>query len=308
MTSPIPYMGATGGPEITVDTLINDPTMVPALVMSLADQMFLADALFRGFGGVQGGAVLYEESTPLYGDAGTDGDIVYEEWSEIPAAVGILGKPRVARVKPRALAVKISERMRRWNQLDRVNNQITQVVNTFVDKIDRAAMSLLLSNSAIPTQPATTPWTEYATAVPLNDILLGKRTVRTQKDSQGNEFGFIPDTIVLNDGAEADLLLNTAVQTLYRGSSAPDNPIFKGQWNTDMLQLNWLFSPRMDEDKALLLQSKKVGFIGDDVPMTSTPLYQERPATETWRSDTKRWSAMGVDQPLAACVITGITA
>jgi hypothetical protein len=307
MTSPIAYTNATGGPQITVDTLINDPTMIPALVMSLANQAFLADVLFRGFDGVQGGAVLYEESTPLYGDAGTDGDIVYEEWSEIPAAVGILGKPRVARVKPRALAVKISERMRRWNQMDKVNNQITQVVNTFVDKIDRAAMSLLLRNNAIPTFAASVVWTDYANAVPLNDILIGKKTVRTQKDAQGNEFGFIPDTIVLNDGAETDLLLNKAIQTLYRGSSAPDNPVFKGQWDTNMLKLNWLFSPRMDADKALLLQSKKVGFVGDDIPFNSTELYQERRETETWRSDTKRWSAMGVDQPLAACVITGIS-
>jgi hypothetical protein len=138
------------------------------------------------------------------------------------------------------------------------------------------------------------------------DILIGKKTVRTQKDQQGNEFGFRPNTIVLNDGAETDLLLNADIRQLFRGSAAPQNPIFQGQWNTNMMQLNWLFSPRMDADKCLLLEAKTAGFIGDDVPMQSTPLYYERQETETWRSDTKRWSAMGVDQPLAAVVIEGI--
>lgn len=306
MTSPIPYMGATGGPQITIDTFINNPTMIPERILKLADQAFLSDAIFRTFSGVQGGAVMYEESTPLYGDAGTDGDIVYEEWAEIPAGTGLAGIPRVARVKPRALAVKISDRMRRWNQTDRVNKQITQVVNTFVDKIDRAGMSLFLNNPAVPTTAAAVPWTTYASAVPLKDILIAKKTVKLQKDPQGNEFGFIPDTIVLNDGADTDLLLNTDMQRLYRGSSAPSNPIFKGQWDTAMLQLDWLFSPRMPENTALVLQRKVAGFIGDDMPMQSSPLYYERPETETWRSDTKRWSAMGIDQPLAACLITGI--
>lgn len=306
MTSPIPYLSATGGPEITVDTFINNPTMIPERILQLADQAFLADAIFRKFGGVNGGAVMFEESTPLYGDAGTDGDITYEEWAEIPAGSGLAGIPRVARVKPRALAVKISERMRRWNQLDRVNKNITQVVNTFVDKIDRAAMSLILDNSAVPSVAAFATWDTLATATPLADIMGAKKTIKLQKDPQGNEFAFKPDTIILNDGLETDLILNADIRTLFRGSSAPDNPIFKGQWATNMLQLNWLFSPRMPEDTAVVCEAKTIGFIGDDLPMQSTPLYYERQETETWRSDTKRWSAMGLDQPLAACKITGI--
>lgn len=306
MTSPIPYLNATGGPQITVDTFINNPTMIPERILQLSDQGFLADAIFRTFTGVQGGAVMYEESTPLYGDAGTDGDIVYEEWAEIPAGSGLAGIPRVARVKPRALAVKISERMRRWNQLDRVNKQITQVVNTFKDKVDRAAMSLYFDNPSVPTVAAASVWTDYANAIPMQDVLLAKKTVKLQKDPQGNEFGFVPDTIVLNDGAQEDLILNKDIRSLFRGSSAPANPIFQGQWNTDMMQLNWLFSPRVPVDKGLILQRKISGFIGDDVPMSSTPLYYERQETETWRSDTKRWSAMGVDQPLAAVVLTGL--
>jgi len=308
MTSPIAYMNATGGPQITVDSFIANPTLIPERILALADQAFLADVLFRGFTGVQGGAVMYEESTPLYGDAGTDGDIVYEEWAEIPAGTGLAGIPRVARVKPRALAVKISERMRHWNQLDRVNKQITQVVNTFVDKIDRAAMSLFLSNPAVPQQTVTTPWATLASATPLNDLMIAIQTVQLQKDPQGNEFNFKPNTVVLNDGQQMNLLLNAAVQNLYKAGSAntPQNPIFRNQWATDMLNMQWLFSPRMPIGQCLVLERKTAGFIGDDIPMQSTPLYYERPETETWRSDTKRWAAMGIDQPKACVVLSGI--
>ena len=40
-------------------------------------------------------------------------------------------------------------------------------------------------------------------------------------------------------------------------------------------------------------------------PLNATALYRDEPR-KIWRSDVQRVSAIGLDQPKAACIITGI--
>jgi hypothetical protein len=53
------------------------------------------------------------------------------------------------------------------------------------------------------------------------------------------------------------------------------------------------------------MQRKRAGFIADELPMLASPLYRDEPR-KTWRSDVQRAAAIGFDQPLAICVLTGV--
>ena len=61
----------------------------------------------------------------------------------------------------------------------------------------------------------------------------------------------------------------------------------------------------------LVLERGTVGFYSDTRALQATELYPEGNGpnggpTESWRSDATRKRVMGVDQPLAACWITGV--
>jgi hypothetical protein len=56
---------------------------------------------------------------------------------------------------------------------------------------------------------------------------------------------------------------------------------------------------------AILMQRNVAGFIADEVPLNATALYRDEPR-KIWRSDVQRVSAIALDQPKAACVLTGI--
>lgn len=300
---PVPYISSSGGPVISVDTFLQYPTMIPERIISLAAQGFLADAIFRTSSGVQGGAVVYHESTPIYGVAG--GAIEYEEWAEIPAAVGQAGQPNVARVISRGLGVKISERMRMRNDVSNVNRQITQVTNSLIKAVDDAAMNLIFNNTNIDTQAAAAAWNTSGATI-IADIASAAKVVNTRTDGQGEQFDYSADTLLVNNGSPTDMLLSPDIQRLFNGNVASENPIFKGQLAGTLAGLTIMASPRVPAGKAAVINRNVLGGIADERALRATELYYEARERETWRSDVTRWSAMFVDQPGAARVITGV--
>ena len=75
-----------------------------------------------------------------------------------------------------------------------------------------------------------------------------------------------------------------------------------------MLGLKARFWPN---DRVLVCQRKTMGFYTDPRPLEVTPLYPEGNGpnggpTESHRSDATMKRGMGIDQPLAACWITGV--
>jgi hypothetical protein len=54
------------------------------------------------------------------------------------------------------------------------------------------------------------------------------------------------------------------------------------------------------------MQRNRLGFYSDEISLTASPLYRDEPR-KTWRSDVQRASALGIDQPQAVCMLTGVT-
>lgn len=150
MSSPLyPIVGSYDGPRITVDDYLKDPLRIPALVLDIMANEFIIETVLRNAGANQSGAVRYEKSVPLYANSDTN---IRAEFAEVPAATGSVGEILVAYSYERALAITVSDEMRRRQVVDPVNRQLTQVKNTMVRSWNKAFFSLL--DQIIDSQPA----------------------------------------------------------------------------------------------------------------------------------------------------------
>lgn len=307
MTTPIPgYVSVQDGPRITVNDFIRHPTLIPERVIDITKQGFIVDALLRRSSQNTGGAVVYHESTPIF--AGGGGEVV-AEFGEIPVGAGEMGIPRVARVQTRGLGIVISEQMRRWDSVDRVNKQIRQVSNGMIASFDGSGLALFGTpgDDTVPDVPVGSggAW-DTTTGKPLTDIGAAKQAIALATDANGEYLGYLADTLVINTADLEVLLSNASVQEIYRGNAAAANPFFTGQLSP-LRGLDILPTPRMTAGNCLVLQRKTVGAIIDDRAMRATEVYLWKREAETWRSDVTRASVMFLDEPKSACWITGIT-
>lgn len=298
---------STDGPRITVASLIKQPTVIPRRILSMLEQQFIADAILRKLPPTQSGAYVYEESTPLFAEG--DAPIV-GEGGEIPVISGRVGARKAAFTIKRALAVQITREMRDRNNMDAVNTQITQVKNTFIRTWETAFLQTLLQHPDVHTMPAGTPWDDPASAI-REDLIESTNLIENSSldDEPEDFFGFSPDTLVIGRNVRDALMLSDDFNKAYVDNKADESVLYTGKLPGRFFNVDaFLVSREMDRlapDSAILLQRKVVGGIGDERPLSSTPLYENKD-NETWRTNTVRTSAVLIDQPMAACIITDV--
>lgn len=282
-------------PTLTVPALLKDPLMVPTLILSDVNQLFVAEKILRNAGSPQGGTVVYYESSPLFADNASE---FVEEYGEIPVTTTSIGTPKSLRTRKRALGVRISQEMVDRNQVDRVNLQIQQVRNQMVNDWDAAFISAVLNNASVNTKAVSTAWATSTTI--RKDIFAGAKLITDAKR------GFDMDTLVVNPSNYNDLLTSAEIQTPYTGNAALQNPALTGTLDFGFAGLNVVKTYAIAAGTAIGLQSQRAGFYADERPLQATPLYMESKPNETWRSDVLRTSCVGLDQPLAVTLFTGI--
>ncbi|MBZ5736487.1 hypothetical protein K8Z61_18505 [Nocardioides sp. TRM66260-LWL] len=297
--------------KTTVKDLIGSPMMIPARVLSVLQLAFLSGALLRNAGPNANGLVSYEESTPLFLDG--DPELV-GEFAEIPVRAGQKGLPRIAQSTPQGLGVRVSKRMRDMNAIGEVNRQITQLTNTMI-RADERALRQLFNNPAIPTIAAGAAW-DTSNGRPHKDIANAQEVVASAKpagttDADAN-FGFEADTIVMPGSIIPILIGNDSFAAVYnRDQLVAEDIRYTGKLPQKVLGLDGLKSRTFASDRVLVVERGTVGFYSDFQPLEVTELYPEGNGpnggpTQSWRSDATRERVSGVDQPLAACWITGI--
>lgn len=300
----------TDGPRITVAAMVKQPTIIPKRILSSLENQFIADAVLRRLPPTKSGAYVYEESTPLFAEGG-DAPVV-AEFGEIPVISGRMGARKVATTVKRALGVQVSQEMVNRNDIDGVNTQIKQVKNTFIRTWETAFLLGLLNHPDIHTLAAAAPWDGVGAAI-REDLIEGTALIEnsTLDDAVDDEdfFGFSPNTMVIGRNVRDALMLSDDFNKAYVDNKADESVLYTGKlpgrfFNVD----SFMVSREMDRlapKGALLLERKTVGGIGDERPLRSTPLY-ERKENESWRTDTVRQSAVVIDQPKAACMITNV--
>ena len=297
------------GPRITVSQMVKQPTLIPKRIISDLEQQFIVDALLRRLPASQSGSYIYEESTPLFADGEA---AIVEEFGEIPTISGRLGERRVAVTVKRALAMLVSQEMVNRNNVDRVNTQIKQIRNTMVRTWETAFLQALINHPDVLAQNAIAGWNNSGGLANLRrDIAEAQFKIENAApaDDVDNYFGFSPDTLVIGKRTRTDLITSDDFNKVYKESGLNTQaPIYKGTLPGDFFGLTIMVSRELDRlapGKALLLERKTVGGIGDERPLRATPL-REDPDRETWRSNIVRQSAIVLDQPKAACWINGV--
>jgi len=289
------------GPRVTVNDFVKDPLRIPQLIIDMSAQGFLADAVLRNGGMNQSGSVRYNESTPLYADDSTE---IRAEFGEVPVGSTSVGNPLVAFVEERALAIMVSDEMRRRQITDPVTRQLMQVKNTLIKAWDDAFVNTILTNASVNTLTVSAGWSGASVDI-RTDINNARKLVDNAQTLQGAEFAFEADTLIVNKTTKFDLLNSSQFQGPYVGNIADENLKYTGKLPNQILTLDVVVSNRVPAGKAIVCQRNIMGFISDEVALQATPLYRDEPR-KTWRSDVQRASAIGIDQPKAITVISNV--
>jgi hypothetical protein len=302
------------GPRLTLAQLVKAPTVIPERIIQMTDQEFLTDDVLRPGDDAPSGVVMFSESTPLFTD---EDPAILDEFGQIPVVNGSIGTPRVVRTVRRAMGLRISLTMIKRNAIRVVTNQMTQIKNTMVRAWEDAFFSAMLANPNILTIATDQPWGS-ATSHIRKDVNAARYLIKTAAaDAAGKQkFGFRADTLILSDEMELDFLDSDEVTKPYEGGNVADQNLkFTGVLPKKFLTLDVFVSWRLATyapGSAIVMQRKTAGFISDERPLESTPLYGEGNGPnggprESYRCDTTRQSAIGIDQPKAICLITGVT-
>jgi len=299
----IPIISQTDSFRTTVADLVKNPRLIPRRMLSLTENEFMADWVLRDGGSAPGGVVQYQESSPLFADSEP---VIKAEFGEYQYVYSSEGFSKVAVAVNRGLAIRISEDMRRRNQMERVNTQMTQAKNTLVRAWEMAFRDAIVNNASVPyfNASGTTEGWEASDATIAKDILLAKQVVgESQSPSQtGNFYGFVADTLICSIGTANVIIGNDKYREFYRGNLADQNILYKGKLPNQIEGLNVMTSRFWPDNLVVVCEAKTVGFKADERPTQWTPLAEDVDR-EVWRSNGSRISAVAIDQPRAACFI-----
>lgn len=299
--APISVVSSTDGPRITVNDFTKDPLRIPTLILDMMNQGFIADAVLRQ-AGENPGVVKYYEETPLYADGLAR---IRAEYGEVPVYTTSRGTPKSVYSEERPMAMLVSDEMQRRNNVDAVNVGLTQIRNSMVQVWDDVFFDYVIAHPGVNTSTTATPFSDEATDI--RKVLLGAaKLIKTAKDQNGSTLGFTPDTIICNQDTEYSLLSQKAFNDVYQGGNiADENLRYTGKLPNRILTFDVLVSPRCPSDTLIVMQRGRCGFISDELPLQATALYRDEPR-KSWRSDIQRASAVGLDQPKAITVLTGV--
>jgi hypothetical protein len=292
-------------PRITVSELLKDPLVIPALILDITQNEFVMDSVLRSGGAAPSGAVRYAESTPLYAD---DYPEIRPEFGEVPVVPTSVGIPRVVFSHERAMAIMVSDEMRRRQAIDPVTRQLLQVKNTMVYSWNTAFYSAVVSNASIQTLAVANPWANAAATIRadiMQAVYLIENANIVSPSGVTQWLGFEADTMIINHGTKNTLLQSSTFAAPYIGDIASENLLYTGKLPQQILNLDVLVSRQVPAGNAIIMQRQRAGFFADELPFMAGPLYRDEPR-KTWRSDTQRAAAIGLDQPLAICLLSGV--
>ena len=297
--------GYSDAPRITVNELLKDPLVIPALILDITQNEFIMDSVLRMGGAAPSGAVRYSESTPLYAD---DFPEIRAEFGEVPVVPTSIGIPRVVLSHERAMAIMVSDEMRRRQTIDPVTRQLLQVKNTMVYSWNTAFYSAVVANSSIQTLAVANPWASAAATIRADiaqACYLVENSNVVSPSGLTQWLGFEPDTLIVNHQTKNTLLQSASFAAPYIGDIASENLLYTGTLQQKIFNQDVLVSRQVPVGNAILMMRQRAGFYADELPFLAGPLYRDEPR-KTWRSDTQRASAIGLDQPLAIVLLTGV--
>lgn len=294
-TSPVAHpLGppSVSGNNITVDTMLNQPTRITRMIMDLTLTRFIADRVFSSAGGVAGGAVLYDQAVAneLYG--GRDVQRV-APGAEFPLVTSERLVPRLAEVEKWGGKAFVTDEARDRNNAAGFTNQVRQLSNTIVRKLNQRAIEELDASIASSGQTVTgRNWQSVVTGGasqssaaqwPARDFALASQM------GEEDELGVVYTLWLLNPQEYTQLA------------------IIYGQFLTDLLRslnLTVYVSNRVPAGTAYAVAEGQVGEMRIEKALGSET-WREQGTERTWVQSSVR-PVMYVTNPFAALKFTGL--
>lgn len=289
---------------ITVNAMLENPTVIPRLVRRFFKGQYVADQILRSAGKATGGAVQYWVSDPVYPDT-TAGDAeIIAPLAEIPVANPIIGAPASEQVAKRGLGLRISRELKERNNVGAVMLGLQQIRNSMVRAVDGPLMTQI--NAAVTqTVAVSTPWDAASGTTIRKDWLAANALVEALQDTG---FDYTLDTLLINRRTRDDLLAAPEFQTTFIGNAADQNYLLKGELPTRIWGFNILVSPQVPTDAAYAVQAKVLGGIADERGTPGQPVELsdpiEEPNHEATRWNITRAPAGFIDNPGAIVKFT----
>ena len=263
-----PLGGATvQGTTVTVDTYVNPPTKIPALIRSLVaeDEGYFIESVFGTLGSpIQGGSVIVEETFPedFFLAAGTE-PAPRAPGAEAPRMESDRREPKVRRPESWAGSLEVTDEAKQRNNIIVVRNQFTKAANSFADIIQRRGIEVLLD--------AVDDWNRVGTAKVnwQEPHTSGVQNVDPQKMPHydvavvlkqflDDKVGVRPDTIICN--TEESLFLDI----FYPGIGTTMSPEkMLSRYGIKRI----IATPLIPEGKVLFVKAGAPGVIGWELPM-----------------------------------------
>ncbi len=288
------------GNQITVDTMLNQPTRITRMIADLTLQRFIADRIFASGGGVTGGAVVYDlvEQNELYPDRDVER---VAPGVEFPLITSERLAPKVAQVEKWGGKFFYTDEARDRNDVAVFQNQIRKLANTFVRKVNarsidvleaaitaNAGLSTMVGNDwsaavpagSTPTAPAGTPHADFAEV----QLLADQR-----------ELGQMYDTWIVNPTQLYEL-------RLFYGTQANLNAVLSDHGINDMHASN-----RVTLGTAYAVAARQVGELRVEQPLATVTEREPFPSKreQTWVQSSTR-IVMFVNNPFAVTKVTGL--
>lgn len=303
--APTPAVGYSDAPRIVVNDLLRDPLIIPTLILDMTQNEFIVDTVLRDGGNAPSGAVRYAESTPMFADQFPE---IRPEFGEVPVVPTSIGTPRVVFSHERAMACMVSDEMRRRQSIDPVTRQLQQIKNTMVYSWNTAFFSAVAANASIQTLAVTNTWASVGATIRADiaqGVFLVENASLTSPLGVTQFLGFEADTLIINHSTKNTLLQSSTFASPYIGDIASENLQYTGVLPQKIFNLDVLVSRQLPAGNAIIMQRGRAGFIANELPLMAGPLYRDEPK-KTWRSDTQRAAAIGLDQPLSIVLLSGV--
>jgi len=273
--------------------MLNQPTRVTRMIMDLSLQRFIADRVFASAGGVTGGAVIYDQAilNQLYLTRDVQKVAPGEE---IPLVTSERLTPKVAAVEKWGGKTYITDEARDRNNSVALTNQLRQLTNTIIRKINAKAIAVLENTlAAFPSQIYTGhDWNAYQPAGTSPSALSASPwadLMTAQMLADKDELGVTYDTVLLNP-------LNVLrLRQLYTSA------LFQG---LEDLNLTIYSSNRVAVGSGYIVASQQVGEMRIEKPL-GTETWREQGTERNWIQSTVR-PVMYCTNPFSVRKITGI--
>jgi hypothetical protein len=287
------------GTNVTVDVLLNNPTIVSREVADMVMRNFFLDKVFDVGGSVTGGAVIYTQASVI--DVYTDRDIErVQPGAEFPIVTGARIGPLVAAVEKYGGKFPVTDEAKRRNDPSRVTNQVRRLANTITRKIQQRGLAEL--EAAITafsrTTAAATTWKAAAEEAQLNRVALKSPLTPLLKAMELME--------VLEMGYEFNTLITNPSDAYYLRAFFGE----QGKVSAALADLgieNLVVTPRKTAKSVILTAGKQGGQMRMETPMTTVTEREGAPLLrdQTW-IQTEINAAVFVTDPYAMLEITAI--